>query len=271
MTRFSTIGGAVYQFSALKSPGGKAEPYILIRDSFDPTVRTMSKLRQPMLLAAALLLCAGASSDPERTSFPPPSPHAQRPATGVLFADDFSQPGLEGWKADRLGVWSVKRGVLRADLPDARQQHSFLYAGSSDWSDYAVDLDVCAMRGSDKGLAVRVVEGLSGIAVDLRGPGYQDVVLNRREWPMGKARAINPNGAWHHLRIEAQEHRYRVWVNDALALDRTDSKRARVRGGIAIAAYTGGVGQCTVYYDNVVVTSLAPETAASTATGVSAR
>ena len=64
-------------------------------------------------------------------------------------------------------------------------------AGSPDWTDYALDLDVCAMRGADKGLAVRVAEGQSGIAVDLRGPGYEDVILNRREWPMGKARAIN--------------------------------------------------------------------------------
>jgi hypothetical protein len=45
-----------------------------------------------------------------------------------------------------------------------------------------------------------------------------------------------------------------VWVNGALAIDRSDSRRARSNGRIALAAYTGGVGECTVYYDNVVVT-----------------
>ncbi len=33
--------------------------------------------------------------------------------------------------------------------------------------------------------------------------------------------------------------------------------RAPPRGGIALSAYAGGVGQCTVYYDNVVVPPLA--------------
>ena len=158
----------------------------------------------------------------------------------------------------------MRRGVLRADLPDGRQQHSFLYAGSGEWTDYALDVDVCGMRGTDKGVAMRVAEGLSGIAVDLRGPGYQDVILNRREWPMGKARVLNPNGTWHHLRIEARGHRYSVYVDGTLMIAKTDSKHSRTAGGVALAAYTGGVGQCTVYYDNVLVTALDEE---STATG----
>src|SRR5262249_23485260 len=142
------------------------------------------------------------------------------------------------------------------DLPDERQLKSFLYAGSSAWTNYAVDLDVCAMRGADKGVAVRVVEGETGIAVDLRGPGYEDVLLRRREWPLAKAPVINATGQWHHLRIEARNQRYRVWVNGAVVIDKEDSKKARSSGGIALAAYTGGVKQCTLYFDNVVVTAL---------------
>jgi hypothetical protein len=174
----------------------------------------------------------------------------------VLFSDDFRNGELEGWRADRDGVWLARRGVLRADLPDERQQKSFLYAGSDRWTDYAVDVDVCAMRGADKGVAVRVVEGETGIAVDLRGPGYQDVLLQRREWPMAKARVLNGNAQWHHLRIEARGHRYRVWVNDAVVIDKEDSRKARPQGGIALAAYTGGVGECTIFFDNVLVTEL---------------
>jgi hypothetical protein len=121
--------------------------------------------------------------------------------------------------------------------------------------DVALDFDVCAMRGADKGAVVRV-EGGSGIGIDLRGPGYQDVLIHRREWPMGKARVANPNGVWHHVRIEAKGHRYRVIVNGDLVLDKLDRRSSRPRGRIALAAYTGGVGECTVYYDNIVVTSL---------------
>jgi hypothetical protein len=45
-----------------------------------------------------------------------------------------------------------------------------------------------------------------------------------------------------------------VRVNGELRLDRSIA-RAERRGGIALAAYTGGVGECTVYYDNVIVTA----------------
>ena len=112
-------------------------------------------------------------------------------------------------------------------------------------------------RGVDKGVVVRV-EDETGIGLDLRGPGYQDVVLHRREWRMGQANVQNGNGVWHHVRIEARGHHYRVWINDMLLIDKEDPRRARPRGRIALAAYTGGSGQCTVYYDNVIVTSLAP-------------
>ena len=222
---------------------------------------------QIVLLAGSSLLLLGAGNDMERYAAPPPSPRPATPPGQVLFSDDFSEGELRGWKVDKEGVWSVRRGVLRGDLPDDRQQKSFLYAGSEAWSNYAVDLDVCGMRGADKGVAVRVVEGETGIAVDLRGPGYQDVLLQRREWPMGKARVPNGNGQWHHLRIEARNHRYRVWVNGAVLIDKEDPKKARSRGGIALAAYTGGVGECTLYFDNVVVTALGNGTAAASADG----
>ena len=212
------------------------------------------------LMAAALLSGVGSFPDPERTAMPPPAPRMATPPGRVLFSDDFAAGRVVGWKPDRDDVWTVRRGMLRADLPDERQQRSFLYTGSDTWTDYAVDLDVCAMRGADKGVAVRVVQGETGIAVDLRGPGYQDVLLQRREWPLGKARVLNANAQWHHLRVEARGHRYRVWVNDAVVIDKEDSRKARASGGIALAAYTGGVGECTVYYDNVVVTSLGSST-----------
>ncbi len=207
----------------------------------------------PLALLAAI--GSAASPDPTRDLRLPPAPKFAAPASGVLFATDFSD-GLRGWIPDRDSVWSVRSGSLRADLPDGRQIRSFIYAGSSSWTDYAVDVDLLAARGVDKGVVVRVEEE-SGIGVDLRGPGYQDVLLHRREWKMGRADVHNANGVWHHVRIEARGHRYRVWVDDALLIDREDPRRARPRGRIALAAYTGGTGQCTVYYDNVIVTSLA--------------
>jgi hypothetical protein len=216
----------------------------------------MTPLRHPVsTLAMAALLSTAVPSDSERRATPPPAPKPARPSGEVLFADDFSDSTLARWTSDRAGVWSIRRGVLRGDMPDGKQLHSFLMGGDSTWTDYAVDLEVCQMRGVDKGVAVRV-EGRSGIGVDLRGPGYHDVLLHRGEWPMGRARVVNGNGVWHHLRVEARGHRYRVIVNGEALIEREDSRRSRPRGRITLPAYTGGVGQCTVYYDNVLVTAL---------------
>jgi hypothetical protein len=214
-------------------------------------------------LAALAALVLGAAPDPVRTAVPPPPP-AHKPHPGALFADDFHDGKLDGWTPDQPGVWSIWHGVLRADLPDERQLRSFLYAGPPTWTDIAVDLDVCGMRGVDKGVAVRVMEN-RGIGVDLRGPGYQDVVVYRGDWPLGKAATLNANGMWHHLRVEARGNHYRVFVNGELMVDREDAHKSFPAGRIALPAYTGGVGQCTVYYDNIVVTPLGDATAAKTA------
>jgi hypothetical protein len=213
-----------------------------------------------MALMALAVLALGAGPDPIRDALPTPL-RAVAPPADAIFSDDFSH-GLDRWKPDRDGVWSIRHGMLRADLPDGKQERSFIYAGDDGWSDYAVDLDVCMMRGVDKGVVVRV-EGNTGIGVDLRGPGYQDVVANRREWRLGRASMANANGTWHHLRVEARGHTYKVLVNGDLKLDLYDGRKSLPTGRIALPAYTGGVGECTVYYDNVVVTPLPPASASN--------
>ena len=204
-------------------------------------------------MAACAVAAAAGVADPERFATPPPPPRASAPAGRVLFSDDFSSPALKGWTADRDGVWSVWRGMLRADLPDEKQERSLLHAGDDSWTDYALDFDVCMMRGVDKGAVLRI-EGQTGVGVDLRGGSYQDVVMNVRQWRIGHADVTNPNGTWQHVRVEAHGDRWRVFVNGELKLDRRDARRPR--GHFALAAYTGGTARCTVYYDHVVVTAL---------------
>jgi hypothetical protein len=212
----------------------------------------MRQLRLRYVLPALAILLAGAA-DPTRFALPPAPPRIALPESGVLFHDDFSSGDLRGWSRDSTGAWSVWHRMLRADLPDQKQARAFLYAGDGQWEDYALDFDVCGMRGVDKGAAVRV-DGGSGFAVDLRGGGYQDVVAYMREWPLGRAGVTNANATWNHVRIEAKGDRYRVFVNGELKIARNDGRRPR--GRIALAAYTGGVGECTAYFDNVVVTKL---------------
>lgn len=196
----------------------------------------------PMLLGAA---------DPARDAQPPTPPRFVLPEKGVLFSDDFSH-GLGAWKTDQPDAWTIRDGMLRADLPDQKQLRSLLRAGDPAWQDYALDFDVCAMRGVDKGAVVRAQEN-TGVGIDLRGGTYQDVVAYVREWPLGKAAANNATGTWNHVRVEVTGTRLRVFVNGDLRIERPVAGDAH--GAIALAAYTGGAGQCTVYYDNVVVTA----------------
>ncbi len=170
-----------------------------------------------LALATLALLC-GASY------VLPPTPRAPKPAAVPLFFDDFSRDSGR-WTFDRDSVWSVRGGALWAELPDQRQMRSFAFAGSEDWGDYAVDVDMCQLRGVDKGVVVRV-RGNSGTAVDVRGPGYQDVVVYRGEMPLGRARAPSGNAVWHHLRVESRG------ASTTVVLDGTNSYGNDVASGV---------------------------------------
>lgn len=173
----------------------------------------------------------------------------------VLYANDFDDGKHEGLVWDRQAVWSVVDGMLFADMPSQKQLRSFAFFGSEDWTDYAVEVDVHGLKGVDKGVAVRV-RGNKGVAVDLRGDGYHDVVMYRGLTKLDGAPIINRNGTWQRLRIEVRGGRYRVFVNRILKIDYVDAKNERPRGRAALAAYTGGAGACEMMFDNLVVTKL---------------
>jgi hypothetical protein len=217
----------------------------------------MARPQRIGLDVALLLLALGgpAGSAPATLPTVPPPPAAVAPSGEVLFTEDFRT--LDAWQADRDSVWSVEDSVLCGRLPDGKQERSFIFAGSEDWQDYAVDLDLCQVRGVDKGVAVCVRDG-RGIAVDLRGGEYQDVLLYRQQAPLGSAKFPNADRVWHHLRVEARGTRYTVLVNGVRVLERRDPLGSMRRGRIALVAYTGGRGECAVFYANVVVTRLQP-------------
>lgn len=173
----------------------------------------------------------------------------------IVFSEDFARLIPSGIQFDREGVWSVEDGHLRAVLPDKKQRRSFAYLGSEDWTDYSVDLDICGLRGADKGVAVRV-QGGKAVVVDLRGAEYGDVLVYRGYSKLGHHAAPNPNGSWNHMRIEVRGQHYRVHVNGRLVIDFKEKRNKRPRGRIALVAYTGGAAQCEVLYDNVVVREL---------------
>ena len=200
-----------------------------------------------------LVLAARARGDAFPDSLPPPPPAPHSSGANLVF-ETFQN--LDAWQPDRDSVWTLEGHVLHARLPDQKQQHSFVFAGSKDWGDYAVDVDILQVRGVDKGVAVRVQEN-QGIGVDLRGGEYQDILMYRRQLELGHAQAPNSDRKWHHLRVEARTNHYRVLVDGRLVLTSHDKLPGYRQGRIALPAYSGGLGACSIYYANVVVTSLA--------------
>ena len=228
------IGGGVYQRSqgvATGGPGGRAFA---------------------VLACAATLLFAVPSDSPGAKK-------AEAPLEGrgrILFQDSFDQSPSPNWAFDAEGEWRVDNGRLRVTLPDAKQVRSFAYAGGDTWRDYVLDFDVCGVRGVDKGAAVRVEDDRKGVGIDLRGRGYDDIVMYRGWQNWARSVVKNTNGTWYHVRVYVHGNRYRVYVDDRLTIDFTDIDDSRPRGRIALAAYTGGVGECEILYDNVVVRAL---------------
>jgi len=92
--------------------------------------------------------------------------------------------------------------------------------------------------------------------VDLRGPGYSDLILHVNQMPQGRVAATNGNGQWYHLRVEVRGTECAAFVNRTEVIRKRMKGTLPPKGRIALPAYTGGVGQCTVYYDNIVVTRL---------------
>jgi hypothetical protein len=153
-------------------------------------------------------------------------------------------------------VWSVRDGHLRAELPHEKQRRSFAYVGSPDWKDYSVDVDVYGLAGVDKGLAVRVGDERHGVGIDLRAARYNDIVVYRGFELWARAPKPNVNGTRYHIRVEVRRNRYRAYVDGDLVVDYTDESNSRPRGRVALAAYTGGVAECLVLYDNFEVRTL---------------
>jgi hypothetical protein len=209
----------------------------------------------PALALALLLACQPESPSTRLRARSVSAETSRTQRQTVLFSTDFESGWPKGMAFDRERVWSVVDGKLRAQLPDRRQEKSFAYVGSEEWSDYVVDVDVCGVSGVDKGMAVRA-DGGKGVGIDLRGEGYNDIVMYRGFSQLGRAPAPNRNGKWYHLRVEVSGNQYRVYVNRALKLDYTDEDNSRPRGRVALAAYTGGTGACVLYFDNLVVTKV---------------
>ena len=205
-----------------------------------------------LVASAVTVLIFGATPDPVRTLLTHP-PSLRPGAQGrVLFADEFHDPSLSLWRADRERTWSVHDGRLRADLPESESERAFLRPLTELSTDYAIDVDVRGVRHVHK-ILVLLAGGERGVGLDVRGAGHRSAPLRHGEVALAETPIAHGNGAFSHLRIEVRGKHVRVIVNGELRVDRDvpDEHHADV----VLAARAAGA-RSAVDFDNFVVSAL---------------
>ena len=106
--------------------------------------------------------------------------------------------------------------------------------------------------GAGKSTVARAVAEALGFTYLDSGAMYRAVAL------AGLRRGAEPAAVAPSLRLEVGD---RVLVDGELRIDLTDPTPSISHGRVGLAAYTGGKGECEVWYDHVVVSRLDPSIA----------
>ena len=217
---------------------------------------SIPRIRSWLLLARGRVAGRARGFGPGPQRRPPPSPGTIRRRRRC---SPTTSPRTISGAGERTEGDVEREAGPAARRPPRRQAAALVsHAGDSTWADYAVDLDVCGMRGVDKGVIVRV-QGGAGPRHRSTRPRLQDLVVNLNELPLGGGKSHQRERRVAPRADRDPRQQCRVTIGNEVVFDKRLRFKAPPSGGIALAAYTGGIGRCTVYYDNVVVTPLAGE------------
>ncbi|MBI2334369.1 alpha/beta hydrolase, partial [Candidatus Daviesbacteria bacterium] len=129
-----------------------------------------------------------------------------------------------------------------------------------------MDLDVNGFQGIDQGIGVRYSQNGS-YEVNLRyGTGIYDTPQvklwkkNNNNYILLTDTHSFPliNNKWYHVKIEALNENIKVWIDNTLIFDFTDTGTNVKKGVVDLEYSTGEVGVAYMRFDNVKVTALAP-------------
>ncbi|MBN1873600.1 MAG: tandem-95 repeat protein [Anaerolineae bacterium] len=181
----------------------------------------------------------------------------------VVFSDDFGPDLLAPW-VEQLGTWTVASGVMQGQ--SVASQYGYVYTGTA-WTDYTVEARIQFPAGAFGG-------GLGGRLNPATGAHYAawiypdgssggSNVLKLLKFPtwtgswtlLTQVDLSSVGTNWHTLRLDFQGGRIRVYYDDDLVVDYTDSSSPYLSGGISMdmwtaAGYTGSYG---MQVDDVVV------------------
>ena len=156
----------------------------------------------------------------------------------TLFSDDFEDGNATGWSTNG-GSWSVGTDGSRVYRQGGTSSDARALAGTSTWTDYAVQARVkpTAFNGSNRFAAVlaRVQSSTSYYYLALRS--NNTVELKRLDGgsstTLDTASVAVAAGAWYTMRLEVTGSTLRGYVNGALLTEATDTRFRSGRIGVA--------------------------------------
>ncbi len=188
------------------------------------------------------------------------------PASAIDFMDGFEHGSLDAWRCDPCEDWSVTcdnaDGTALVIQPFAPSLHSILCVDDLEWVDFRLDVDLRGLIPTDKMVRFRVDEDTGEFYyVNLRSAPVNDMWLSRYVPVDGSSTVLatvpltHDVGQWHHLSIQAEGGRFRVWFGSVMRIDATDSDPI-AQGGICLGGWTGAASRCAVQWDDVEVIDL---------------
>jgi pimeloyl-ACP methyl ester carboxylesterase len=178
----------------------------------------------------------------------------------TLFFDDFESGNANNW-APSSSDWVVlpinesnRYGTVISAPSTTRES----YAGDINWQNYIYEVDMLALEGDDKNLIFRVIDNDTKYGLHMR----RDLaVLEIYDPKRGYFEEFNyeasfVNDTLYHLKIVVNRENIKVYSNNNLLFDYTDTGTNITHGKIGLRVTTGAAYPSSVWFDNILVRSL---------------
>lgn len=208
-------------------------------------------------------------------------------AANVLFKDDFEDPtatnnnwqvvagASTNWQIEQLNGENYYVNNIPSGEIFTSKMNVITTPNSFDWNNYIIEAKLIATNGVDQLIIFRVNNDYQTFyEVDLRYQGCADCNNIR----IAK-RGVGVNGGYqllkelssielgysliwntpYNLKIIAKDNNIKVYINNKIIFDYDDNTNPILKGKVGLWGYNGGWAYgAKYYYDNVIVTDLAP-------------
>ena len=193
-------------------------------------------------------------------------------SASLPFNDDFASGAKSNWYING-SHWSFSSGVAVCNIPTVYTVE-YMEVGDNNWTNYTFDVDVEGTSGVNKTVGLRFQDINNYLQLHLIGDGssqYHDIFFDKIVG--GQVTNLFHNSNYtilnntnYHIKAVMNGDEYKVYINNNLELDITDTSFAN--GGIALINSSGGYAPNNLIFDNVSVNYLLPVVSTNSATDV---